>query len=282
MKVEGKVVVVTGGADGIGRALARRFHREGARAVAIVDLNRAGAAAVAADIGGGAYECDVSDNAALRGVVEDVENRFGPIALFCSNAGIAAGFDLTADNVAFAADEVWDRSWAVNVMAHVHAARILVPRMRARGGGYFLNTASAAGLLSQVGGAVYATTKHAAIGFAESLAISHRDDGIKVSVLCPQGVDTPMLRALPAGPQSSDGVLSPDDVADAAVRGLADERFLILPHPEVATYMRNKVTDYDRWIGGMAKLQRAFRDPTAQAPSARTDTQSTEKADPHG
>ncbi|MBV9749721.1 MAG: SDR family oxidoreductase [Acetobacteraceae bacterium] len=263
MKVEGKVVVVTGGADGIGRALARRFHRENARTVAVVDLNAAGAAAVAAETGGASYECDVSDDSALRRVIEDVEERFGPIALFCSNAGIAAGFDLTSDNAAFAADEVWNRSWAVNVMAHVHAARILVPRMRARGGGYFLNTASAAGLLSQVGGAVYATTKHAAIGFAENLAISHRADGIKVSVLCPQGVDTPMLRSLPAGPQSSDGVLSPDDVADAAIRGLADERFLILPHPEVATYMRNKVTDYDRWIGGMAKLQRAFREPAA-------------------
>jgi NAD(P)-dependent dehydrogenase (short-subunit alcohol dehydrogenase family) len=261
MRVEERVVVVTGAAEGIGKALARRFQREGARSVVVADINQAGAEAVASEIGGTAYPCDVSQETDIRRLVETVEDRFGPIALFCSNAGVALGYDLAADNVAFASNEAWGRSWAVNVMAHVFAARVLIPRMCGRGGGYFLNTASAAGLLSQVGSAVYSTTKHAAIGFAESLAITHRADGIKVSVLCPQGVDTSMLRSLPTGPQSADGVLRPDDVAEAVIRGLADESFLILPHPQVADYMRRKNADYDRWIGGMAKLQRALRDP---------------------
>lgn len=260
MKVEGRVVVVTGGGAGIGAALCRVFAHAGAATVVAADIDEAAAGQVAADIGGVGLRCDVADEAALAGLIADVEARFGPIALFCSNAGIATGFDPAAENVAFASDAVWDRAWAVNVLAHVHAARHLVPRMRARGGGYFLNTASAAGLLSQVGSAVYSTTKHAAVGFAESLAIAHLDHGIRVSLLCPQGVDTPMLRGLPRGPASADGVLSADEVAEAALRGIEEERFLILPHATVGEYMRRKAEDYERWIGGMAKLQRAARE----------------------
>ena len=264
MDVAGQVVVVTGAANGIGKALAERFHAAGARAVVAVDLDGEGAAQVARAIGCDAMRCDVAQEADILRVIEETESRHGPIGLFCSNAGIGGAFDFMADNAAFASNEIWNRAWAVNVMAHVFAARALVPRMRARGGGYFLNTVSAAGLLSQVGSAVYSTTKHAAVGFAENLAITHRDDGIKVSILCPQGVDTPMLRSIPSGPQSADGVLSAEAVADFVLEALAREAFLILPHAQVAAYMQKKVENYDRWIGGMAKMQRAYREAAAK------------------
>lgn len=259
MEVKGKVIVVTGAAGGIGAALCRAFVKAGAATVVASDVNDAGFDALRNEIGCPTFKCDVAVERDVAALIDTVEQRFGPISLFCSNAGIAGGFDAMADNVAFAGNDVWMRSWAVNVMAHVYAARALVPRMRARNGGYFLNTASAAGLLSQIGSAVYATTKHAAIGFAESLAIAHRPDRIKVSVLCPQAVDTEMLHAIPKGPQWNDGLLSADEVAAFTLAGLAAENFLILPHPEVSRYMRNKVDNYDRWIGGMAKLQRGFR-----------------------
>jgi len=253
MKAAGQVVVVTGGAGGIGRALAERLHRDGAKAVVVADIDGAGADVVAKGIGGLALRCDVGKESDVLALIEETERRLGPIGLFCSNAGIAAGFDLEAD-IASASNEDWARSWAVNVMSHVYAARALVPRMKARGGGYFLITVSAAGLLSQIGSAIYSTTKHAAVGFAESLAIAHRADNVRVSILCPQGVDTAMLRGLPRGPQSSDGVLSAEQVADAASAGLERESFLILPHPEVETYIRRKTENYDRWLAGMAKL----------------------------
>jgi NAD(P)-dependent dehydrogenase (short-subunit alcohol dehydrogenase family) len=254
VKIAGKVVVVTGGAQGIGRALCERFAAESAKAVIVADLNTGGAEAVARAVGGAAIRCDVSQEADIVSLIDETESRFGPIDLFCSNAGIAL-FDPDQANAASAGNEAWSRSWAVNVMAHVYAARALVPRMAMRGGGYLLNTVSAAGLLSQIGGAVYATTKHAALGFAECLAIAHRDDGIRVSVLCPQGVDTPMLRSLPRGAQTVDSALSPAEVAEAVIAGLDAERFLILPHAQVATYMRRKTDDYDRWLGGMRRLR---------------------------
>ena len=260
MNVAGQVVVVTGAAAGIGAALCRVFSRAGAATVVAADIDEAGIASLSRELGCGAHRCDVAVEGDIIALTDDVEVRYGPISLFCSNAGIAAGFDPRLENVASASNALWERSWAVNVMAHVYAARALVPRMRSRGGGYFLNTASAAGLLSQIGSAVYATTKHAAIGFAESLAIAHRADGIKVSVLCPQGVDTKMLHSLPRGPQWNDGLLTAEEVAAATLKGIEAERFLILPHPDVARYMQNKVNDYDRWIAGMAKLQRVSRD----------------------
>ncbi len=259
MKAAGEVVVVTGGAGGIGRALAERFHRDGAKTVVVADIDLAAAEAVAKGIGGAVLRCDVGHEPDVVALIDEAERRFGPIGLFCSNAGIATGFDLNAD-VASASNVAWARSWAINVMSHVYAARALVPRMKARGGGYFLVTVSAAGLLSQLGSATYSTTKHAAVGFAESLAIAHRADGIRVSILCPQGVDTAMLHSIPRGPQSFDGVLTPEEVAAAASAGLERESFLILPHPEVATYMRRKTEDYDRWIGGMAKLLKRTRE----------------------
>jgi NAD(P)-dependent dehydrogenase (short-subunit alcohol dehydrogenase family) len=259
VKVAGQVVVVTGGANGIGRALAERFHRDGAKAVVVADIDLAGAEAVAKALRGGACRCDVGIESHVAALIDETERHFGPIGLFCSNAGIVAGFNLDAD-IAGAPNEYWARSWAVNVMSHVYATRALVPRMKARGGGYFLITVSAAGLLSQIGSATYSTTKHAAVGFAESLAIAHRADGIRVSILCPQGVDTAMLRPLLRGPQSFDGILTPEQVADATSVGLERESFLILPHPQVETYMRGKTENYDRWIAGMAKLLKKVRE----------------------
>lgn len=247
MRIAGKIVVVTGAAQGIGAALCARFAQQGARAVVAADIRT----------GGDVVPCDVGREADIVRLIDDTEEKFGPIDLFCSNAGIAV-MDPDWDNPAAAPDDGWARSWAVNVMAHVWAARHLVPRMSARGGGYFLNTVSAAGLLSQIGSGAYSATKHAALGFAENLAINTRDRDIKVSVLCPQGVDTPMLRGIDRGVPDRDGVLTAAAVADAVVEGLAAERFLILPHPEVATYFRRKADDYDRWLSGMARLRRGM------------------------
>ena len=256
MQVRGKIVLVTGGAQGIGRALCERFGAEGARHVIVADLDASGAETVASRVGGTPFRCDVAQGADVSAMVAKVEAEIGPIDLYCSNAGIIER-DPDFDNAASASDESWARCWAVNVMGHVHAARAVLPSMLARREGTILNTVSAAGLLSQIGSATYSTTKHAALGFTEHLAITHRDDGIKVAALCPQGVDTAMVRgASGREPALLDGLLSAEAVAEAVVAGLADGHFLILPHPQVAGYMRHKAHDYDRWIGGMAKLRR--------------------------
>ena len=252
MKLNDKIIVVTGAASGIGRALAQRFAAEGARTVVCSDRDGDGVRAVASEIGGVAIQADVSREADIQALIEQVESQCGPIDLFCSNAGIGVGGGAEAPN------DAWQRIWDINVMAHVWAARHLVPLMAARGGGYLLNTSSAAGLLSQIGSAPYAVTKHAAVGLAEWLAITHGDQGIKVSVLCPQAVRTAMTAGNPDGVASIDGMMEPEVVAEACVRAIEAETFLVLPHPEVLTYMRNKTNDYDRWIGGMRKLNRRF------------------------
>ncbi|WP_088285909.1 SDR family oxidoreductase [Ideonella sp. A 288] len=261
MDIRDKVVVVTGGASGIGRALCLRFAQEGARGVVVADLDEAKAAAVVAELGPAladgaaalAVRTDVSSAAEVLALVDRATRQFGRIDLFCSNAGIIS----RADQDAPAA--TWQRHWDVNVMAHVHAANAVLPQMLARGEGYLLQTASAAGLLSQVNAAPYSVTKHAAVGFAEWLSIAHGDAGIRVSCLCPQGVLTPMLLGADGqtGRKSflADGAVTPEALAEAVVQGLRDERFLILPHQEVLTFWQRKTSDIDRWLKGMRRLR---------------------------
>src|SRR4029079_6094788 len=256
MQLSGKTVIVTGGGSGIGRALCEAFQQAGAKRIIVADMDLQAAERVAAEVGGVALRCDVANEADVQSLIEKTESECGPVDLYCSNAGVALGFAARVDNAAAGPDELWQSSWSVNVMGHVYAVRNLVPRMKARGGGYFVITVSAAALLTQIGSAIYSTTKHAAVGFAENIAIAHRDDGIKVSILCPQAVDTPLLRGLPSGPQSADGILSPAQVAQAAIQGIERETFLILPHAEVQEYIRRKMEDRDRWINGMARLAR--------------------------
>lgn len=252
MDLNGKVCVVTGGASGIGAALCKRFAKEGAKGVAVVDFNFKGAKEVAEEIDGLAIKADVSNEPDVLRVVEETEKRWGAIDMFVSNAGISFR---DPDNAASSPNDDWERIWGVNVMAHVYAARAVLPQMIARGEGYLINTSSAAGLLSQIGSATYSTTKHAAIGFAEHLAITHGDDGIRVSVLCPQAVRTGMTAGTDGGVAGLDGMIEPEDVADTVMAAIADERFLILPHKEVITYMQRKTSDYDRWLGGMRRLR---------------------------
>lgn len=257
MDIQDKCIVVTGAASGIGRALVRRFHAAGARSLVAVDVNEAGAQATANEVGGKAMGCDVSNESAVLAVIDETENEFGPIDLFCSNAGIGLGPSLESP------DTDWQKSWEVNVMAHVYAARHLVPRMTERGGGYLMNTVSAAGLLNQIGGAAYGVTKHAAIGLGEWIAIHHGHQGVRVSLLCPQAVRTPMTAPPEPGSEeggiatsaaAGDGMMEPEELAEIVMEGLAAERFIILTHPEVVDYMRRKTSDYDRWIGGMNRL----------------------------
>jgi NAD(P)-dependent dehydrogenase (short-subunit alcohol dehydrogenase family) len=249
LEIQDKVVIVTGGANGIGRALCRRFSAEGARAVVVADVDADGARAVADEIRGDAVATDVTHEDHVIRLVARTLDRHGRIDLFCSNAGIAV------DGDEHTPDAEWDRCWQVNVMAHVMAARAVLPSMLASGSGYLLQTVSAAGLLTHIQSATYAVTKHASLAFAEWLSIRYGDRGIKVSALCPQGVRTNMLKR--AGERATfllDGAVEPEYVADVVVKGLADERFLILPHPEVAEYFKRKAGDYDRWLRGMRRL----------------------------
>jgi len=250
MIVAHRVAVVTGGASGIGRAFCRALARAGAQVV-VVDRDLEGAERTAAEIGAVAFRTDVSSARDLVALVAHVEQRVGPIDLFCSNAGIAVGGGPEAP------DEEWDRIWDVNLMAHVRAARLVVPDMLRRGFGYLVNVASAAGLLTQIGSAPYAVTKHAAVAFAEWLSITYGDRGLRVSCVCPLGVETPMLAGShPAIRRLLEpDALSPEQVADAMMAGIAREEFLILPHPTVREYLRRKWDDNERWLAGMRRLE---------------------------
>lgn len=251
MLIQGKVVVVTGGANGIGRALCRAFAAAGARAVVVADLDEQGAKKVAGEIKGTPAAVNMGKEPEVQRLVEQTSKQFGQIDIFCSNAGV--GVQGGPD----APDADWQRSWDVNVMAHIYAARAVLPRMLARGEGYLVQTVSAAGLLTQIGSAPYSVTKHAAMSFAEWLAITYGDQGIRVSALCPQGVRTNMLfnAEFGGGAFLLEGALEPEQVAKDVVQAVTEERFLILPHPEVAKYFQNKANDYERWLRGMRKLQ---------------------------
>lgn len=261
MEVAGKVIVVTGGGNGIGKAMCRRFAQENAKVV-VSDIDSQAAQAVAEEIGGIAIACDVSNESQMIELVAKTTEQYGPIDVFCSNAGVGFGDNGTGNmgnataKATDASNQLWDINIQVNLMSHVYAARAVLPSMIERGSGYFVNTASAAGLLAQIGDAAYTTTKHAAIGFAESLQITHGDEGIVVSVICPQYVATNMTGFNDGDDYSGiDGVIGPDVVAEKVLQGIREERFLILTHDEVETFRQRKAADYDRWLSGMRKLR---------------------------
>ncbi|MDF2366485.1 SDR family oxidoreductase [Sneathiella sp.] len=252
MKIAGKNIVITGGASGIGKALAERFHAEGAKGITVADMQEGPLQEVAKSVNGLAVPCNVGKESDIKNLVAKAEEAFGPIDIFVSNAGLARyGWEETSD-------ENWQLNWDVHVMAHVYAARAVIDKMIANGGGYLVNTASAAGLLSQVDSATYATTKHAAIAFAETMSIRYGDKGVRVSVLCPQQVRTAMTENRLDGVASVDGTMEPEELADCVVETMDKEEFLILPHKQVREYMLRKATDYDRWLKGMRKLRDAY------------------------
>lgn len=247
MELKGKIAVVTGAASGIGRATALRFASDGAAGLVLADLNMAALEPVAEEAKGMAVACDVSREPDIKRLVQQAEERYGRVDVYFSNAGIIRRGGLEAS------DAEWDRNWRIHVMAHVWAARAVVDKMVARGGGYFLITASAAGLLNIVESATYGVTKHGAVAFAEWLAIAYGRRGLRVSCLCPQAVITGMYKG-DGGSAGVDGALSAEQVAGEIVKVMGAERFLVLPHATVLNYMRNKTADYDRWIGGMQKI----------------------------
>jgi NAD(P)-dependent dehydrogenase (short-subunit alcohol dehydrogenase family) len=270
VKVADKVAIVTGGGGGIGGALAAKLTQAGARVV-VADIDAGAASAVAKRINGDrpgtavSADADVSDRAQIRRLIDLAQSEFGPVDLYFANAGItgAAGLDV--------GEREWDRSIAINLRAHIRAAELLVPMWVARGGGYFVTTASAAGLLTQLGSATYSVTKHAAVGFAEWLNITYGDQGVRVSCLCPMGVNTKLLYSgrdsgVPLGElatravTSAGDVLEPAEVAAVVLKAIDEERFLILPHPGVLDMYRQKATDYDRWLRGMRRYQRSLLD----------------------
>lgn len=265
MELNNTVVLVTGGAHGIGRALCRALHIEGA-SVAVADLDREGAEKVAAEINGLALRVDVAQEPDVIAAVNKTERELGPVDIFVSNAGVAFGDG--PDGAASAPNEHWRACLDINLMAHVYAARTMIPRMIERGGGCLVNVSSAAGLLSQIGEAAYTASKHAAVGFAESLAITHGDDGIQVCLVCPQAVATRLIgmdedNELKEGEggfggNDVDGILSADYVADCILAGIQQERFLVLPHPQVTTYFQRKADDHNRWISGMRRFRRSL------------------------
>jgi NAD(P)-dependent dehydrogenase (short-subunit alcohol dehydrogenase family) len=259
MKLDGSIAVVTGAARGIGRGLCREFKARGAAGIAVLDRDAALAQTTAAEMAGLGIGCDVTDEAAVRAAVDAVIARYGRIDLWVSNAGFGCT-DLDLDDALSSANTTWQRMWDVHVMAHVYAGRAVLPAMLARGSGHIVNTASAAGLLSQVGDTPYTATKHAAVALADSLAITYGDRGIRVSVICPQYVATALTgldEATPAG--SVDGVLSVEQAAQAIADGIENDRYLILPHPEVAGFVQRQANDRERWIGGMRRIREALR-----------------------
>jgi NAD(P)-dependent dehydrogenase (short-subunit alcohol dehydrogenase family) len=259
MDLANRHVVVTGAAGGIGRALVRRFAAEGARAVVAADRDLEGARAIAAEVGGLAVQLDAGREESVLALIEQARAAHGPIDLFLSNAGVPGAMGGPE-----ADDETWEEAWRVNVMAHVWASRALLGEMLDRGEGYLINTASAAGLLTQVSSLVYSVTKHAAVALAEWLAIEYGDAGVRVSCICPQGVRTPMLDLAMTEPASAaaltaGGLIEPEDVADAVIAGIAEERLLILPHENVAGFMALKGSDPERWLRGMRRIVRDAR-----------------------
>ena len=251
MEIENKVIVVTGGSGGIGKAMASRFIHENAKFVILLDINFDNSESESNNLI--SKNCDVTNEKELTRIIDEINHEFGLIDIFCSNAGILSlGNEQTSI-------EDWNKNWNLHVMSHVFAAKKLIPEMLTRGSGYFVNTSSAAGLLSHIDSVTYSTTKHAAIGFAEWIAITYGKQGIGVSILCPQAVETAMTIGRENEVSALDGMMKPDQVALDVIKAIKEETFLISPHDQVLGYFQNKANNYSRWIGGMQKLRQKLR-----------------------